>query len=231
VVNSAGSANSNADCGNATRHGWTQQSFDYRISHPYDVADSDRSSEYRRLYKTWVRSDDKPHDPSSITNPRTEMVWSKRYLSGMNMWEAEIFVPSTTSGSNIFQIFKPDHGESVEPTDVRIRISDAYGGWLRALQIDNAATEIARGMYNKWFKMQVVHNRHTRKINVYIDNIRVVTLLDTSPWPVPERPGQFHTFKNGVYGCDPIKDDQGRVVEHRQCEAQFRRFRFGYKPV
>ena len=40
------------------------------------------------------------------TNPRTEMRWDDSYSSGQRMWEADVYIPAGTDGSNIMQILR-----------------------------------------------------------------------------------------------------------------------------
>jgi hypothetical protein len=131
------------------------------------------------------------------------MAWNKTYVAGYRMWEADVYISRGTDGSNIFQIFKVDHPDDVDSTDVMIRMYEEDGGTLKAMNPIHGGFLISKGMYDRWFNLKVAHNITTHLISIYVNDVRKLTVHDASPGAPPPGPGnpQAHRFKNGVYGC------------------------------
>ncbi|KAJ4836941.1 hypothetical protein Tsubulata_042973 [Turnera subulata] len=76
------------------------------IQRPYDVPENERYSFDNGVHKLWVYSTDKPHSPTSKTNPRTEIrIHRYDYSSGVWQFEAKGYVPRGASGVCIMQVF------------------------------------------------------------------------------------------------------------------------------
>ena len=109
------------------------------------------------------------------------MAWNNTYVAGYRMWEADVYIARGTAGSNIFQIFKADHPDGVEATDVMIRMYEEDGGTLKAMNPIHGGFLISTGMYDRWFNLKVAHNITTHLISIYINDVRKLTVHDTSP--------------------------------------------------
>ncbi|KAK9111209.1 hypothetical protein Scep_018728 [Stephania cephalantha] len=156
-------------------------SSDLQIQKPYDVPQSARYSFINGVHKLWVYSTDKPYAPNSSTKPRTEIrILNHDYSSGTWQFEAYGYVPSGTTGVSIMQIF----GGSPQATTLMLRV---YNGALQYYQ----AQFVDPNIYNRWFRLNVVHNVDLSKVRVYIDGVQKLS--------VNGRGGTSHYFKVGVY--------------------------------
>lgn len=55
--------------------------WNFELQKPYDVPLEERYSYENGVRKLWVYADDKPHDPNSLTQPRTEVRIRVLFLS------------------------------------------------------------------------------------------------------------------------------------------------------
>ncbi|KAK4722227.1 hypothetical protein R3W88_012460 [Solanum pinnatisectum] len=134
-------------------------------------------------HRLWVYADDKPYDPNSLTQPRTEIrIQGLDYWSGIWQFEGSVFVPNGTSGSTIVQIHGASHGN----TTIILRIYDGdmsyYNGHI-----------FATGLCDKWFKVNLIHDVDGGKVAVFIDGKQIFETKDKGP-------GDLH-FKCGVYAA------------------------------
>ncbi|XWS24951.1 hypothetical protein CRYUN_Cryun27aG0029000 [Craigia yunnanensis] len=159
----------------------TQANFE--LQRPYNVPLEERYSSKNGIHKLWVYADDKPHDPNSHTQPRTEIrIKVLDYSSGVWQFEGYSFVPNGTSGVTISQI----HGASSGATTLILRI---YDGNMRYYSGDLVDT----GLYDKWFRLNVIHDVDGGKVTVYIDGVQKYSTQDKGP-------GDLY-FKCGVYAA------------------------------
>ncbi|KAK6940037.1 Alginate lyase 2 [Dillenia turbinata] len=155
--------------------------WNFELQKPYDKPLNERYSYENCVRKLWVYSDDKPHQPGSNTKPRTEIrIRGLDYSSGIWQFEAYGFVPSGTSGVSLVQI----HGAESGATTMQIRI---YNGDLRYYSTDLIASD----MYDKWFRVNVIHDVDEGKVTFFIDGVQKLQEKD-------HRPGDLY-FKCGVY--------------------------------
>ncbi|PIN26894.1 hypothetical protein CDL12_00343 [Handroanthus impetiginosus] len=164
------------------------------IQRPYDVPENQRYSFKNGVHKLWVFKTDKPHTPTSKTNPRTEIrIRGYDYSSGIWQFEAYGYVPHGTSGVCIMQIFGADPPNA---TTLMLRV---YNGTLSYYR----APVILPNIYDKWFKLNVIHDVEKSKIKVYIDGVR--------RYEGSGRGGAYHYFKCGVYA----QNDYSYCMESR----------------
>ncbi|KAJ0085553.1 hypothetical protein Patl1_08056 [Pistacia atlantica] len=117
----------------------TQSNF--KLQKPYDTPLKQCYIYENGVHKLWVYADDKPHDPNSHTQSRTEIgIQCLDYSSGVWQFEGYVFVPNGTSGATIAQI----HGTAHGATMFILRIYDRD---MRYYSQDLVATS----MYDKWF--------------------------------------------------------------------------------
>ncbi|KAL1337492.1 hypothetical protein AAHE18_10G143200 [Arachis hypogaea] len=150
--------------------------------------------EIQRPYDMWVYSSDKPHSKNSRTNPRTELaIKGYDYSSGVWQFEAQGFVPRDTSGVCVMQIFGASH---LRATTLMIR---AYKGSLSYYR----SPVLAPNIWNRWFKLNVIHDVDASTVKIYIDGIFVHEAAGHG--------GASHAFKCGVYS----QNDASHYMESR----------------
>ncbi|XP_051229882.1 citrate-binding protein-like [Lolium perenne] len=176
--------------------GFTAVSLDqsnFELQRPYDEASDARYSFDGTVRKLWVLSSDKPHARQSHTMPRTEIKMSGYdYSSGVWQFEGYGYVPSGTSGVCIMQVF----GASEAASTLMLHVYDgALRYYNRQLVEDN--------IYNRWFKLNVVHDVEASKLTVYIDGEEKLH--------VNGRGSNTHYFKFGVYAQ---RHDSNRMESH-----------------
>ncbi|PNT37517.1 hypothetical protein POPTR_005G193200v4 [Populus trichocarpa] len=153
------------------------------LQKPYNVPLNERYSYEDGIRHLWVYATDKPHDPSSNTQPRTEVrITGLDYSSGVWQFEGYGFVPNGTSGVTVAQI----HGASHGATTLIIRI---YDGNMRYYSGDLVATDL----YDKWFRLNIIHDVDGGRLTVFIDGEERYSTHDQGP-------GDLY-FKCGVYAA------------------------------
>ncbi|CAN0892220.1 Citrate-binding protein [Linum grandiflorum] len=154
------------------------------LQKPYDVPLDKRYSFVDGVHRMWVYSDDKPFNPSTHTMPRTEIrIAGLDYSSGVWQFEGEGYVPRGTSGATVAQI----HGASHGATTLILRIYAP--GEMRYYN----SLHVADGMYDRWFKLNIVHDVDGGTVTVYLDGEKKFQHHDQGP-------GDLY-FKCGVYGA------------------------------
>ncbi|KAK6922876.1 Alginate lyase 2 [Dillenia turbinata] len=167
--------------------GFTEQKLDesnFVIQKPYDIPVDKRYSFVDGVHKLWVYSTDKPHTPTSNTNPRTEIrISGYDYSSGVWQFEGYGYMPNNTSGVCVMQVF----GASPHATTLMLRV---YNGTLSYYRNPVLIPDV----YDKWFKLNVIHDVEGSKVQVYINGIL--------KYEASGRGGKSHFFKCGVYAQD-----------------------------
>ncbi|XP_076899097.1 citrate-binding protein-like [Bidens hawaiensis] len=169
----------------------TSSSFIYQK--PYNVPLGDRYSFVNGVHRFWVYANDKPFERGSNTQPRTEAQIKPDYTSGIWQFEGYAFVPRVTSGATIVQILGAAQGNMT----LLLRI---YNGDMRYYDGQVIATDL----YDKWFKVNIIHNVDEGRLMVYINNVKKFESHDQGP-------GDLY-FKCGVYGAP---SDTSRYMESR----------------
>ncbi|CAA3010325.1 Hypothetical predicted protein [Olea europaea subsp. europaea] len=154
----------------------------YHIQKPYDVPENQRYSFKNGVHRLWVFATDKPHTITSQTKPRTEIaIQGYNYSSGVWQFEGHAYVPYGTSGICIMQVFGADPPHA---TTAMIRV---YNGSLMYYQ----ESVLVPSIYNRWFRLNVIHDVNAKKVRVYIDGFLKLEAQG--------RGGTSHAFKCGVY--------------------------------
>ncbi|GJR96167.1 citrate-binding protein-like protein [Tanacetum coccineum] len=169
----------------------TSISFIYQK--PYNVPLESRYSFDDGVHRFWVYSDDEPFERGSNTRPRTEVHIKPHYTSGIWQFEGYAFVPHGTSGATIVQIHGAAHGN----TTLLLRI---YNGDMRYYSGEVIATDL----YDKWFKVNLIHNVDEGRLTVYINDVEKFESHDQGPGDL--------FFKCGVYGAP---SDTSQCMESR----------------
>ncbi|OMP06540.1 Concanavalin A-like lectin/glucanases superfamily [Corchorus capsularis] len=162
---------------------------------PYDLPISDRYSFVDGVHKLWVYTTDKPLSKNSTTKPRSEIrIRGYDYSSGVWQFEGYGYVPDGTTGVSIMQVF----GAAPPPaTTLMLRV---YNG---SLYYYRAGPVVLKNIYNRWFRLNVIHDVNASKLQVYIDGV-----LKLEP---NGRGGNNHYFKFGVYS----QNDSSYYMESR----------------
>uniref|UniRef100_A0A0E0BPG8 Alginate lyase 2 domain-containing protein n=1 Tax=Oryza glumipatula TaxID=40148 RepID=A0A0E0BPG8_9ORYZ len=156
---------------------------DFQVQRPYDVPES-RRFRYRDGVRTfWVYDSDKPFNTATHTNPRTEVrLRGHDYSSGVWQFEGYGYVPSGTSGVSVMQIHNEEGAEHAT-----ILMLHVYDGVLRFY--DGPAIE--SNIYDRWFRLNVVHDVKASTVVVYIDG--------KQKFSTNVIPSESYYFKFGVY--------------------------------
>ncbi|KAK9048580.1 hypothetical protein SSX86_032455 [Deinandra increscens subsp. villosa] len=160
-----------------------QSNFD--IQKPYDVPLDQRYNFINGVHKLWVFKTDKPHTRVSKTKPRTEIrIRGYDYSSGVWQFEAYGYVPHGTSGVSVMQVFGSNPPYSTT-TMLRAYRNNLYY-YRKHVILSN--------IYNKWFRLNVIHDVEGNTVKVYIDGVL--------KYEGRGRGGKSHYFKCGVYSQD-----------------------------
>ncbi|GMP79842.1 hypothetical protein CsSME_00035196 [Camellia sinensis var. sinensis] len=155
----------------------------FKLQKPYDIPLEQRYSFQNGVHRLWVYADDKPYDPSSPAQPRTEIrILGLDYSYGVWQFEGYGFVPNSTFGATIVQI----HGATNYTTTIILRI---YNGNMRYCSVDLVDTDL----YDKWFRVNLIHDVDKRNLTVFIDGVKKFETKDRGAGA-----GDFY-FKCGVY--------------------------------
>ncbi|XP_031126743.1 citrate-binding protein-like [Ipomoea triloba] len=155
----------------------------FELQRPYDVPLQQRYTFQNGTHRMWVYADDKPHTPTSHTQPRTEIrIRGLDYSSGVWQFEGSVFVPNGTSGATIVQI----HGGAKGATTILLRI---FNGDMRYY----SGEVIARNLYDRWFRVNLVHDVNGGKVKVFINGSQIFETHDQGPANL--------YFKCGVYAA------------------------------
>ncbi|RWR82270.1 citrate-binding-like protein [Cinnamomum micranthum f. kanehirae] len=168
-------------------------SSNFDIQRPYNVPVGHRYSFIHGIHRLWVFSTDKPHSLTSKTSARTEIrIRGYDYSSGVWQFEGYGYVPKGTSGVCIMQLF----GASQHATTLMMRV---YNGSLSYYR----APILVPHIYNRWFRLNVIHDIGAKKVKVFIDGIL--------KFETDDRGGPSHYFKCGVYA----QNDDSYYMESR----------------
>ncbi|KAL3504489.1 hypothetical protein ACH5RR_034330 [Cinchona calisaya] len=164
-----------------TRIPLTERNFG--LQKPFNLPLKDRYSYHNGVRRFWVYTNDKPFKPDTTTKPRTEIrIKGLDYSSGIWQFEGYAYVPTRTSGVTIMQI----HGAKVGATSLQLRIYDGDMKYYKFQVVDT-------NLYDKWFRLNVIHNVDEGKIIVFIDGVQKFEINDQGP-------GDLY-FKCGVYAA------------------------------
>ena len=105
------------------------------------------------------------------------------YSSGVWQFEGYGYIPHGTTGASVMQIF----GAAEHATTLMLHV---YDGRLTYYH-DNSRV-VDAGIYDRWFKLNVIHDVAVSNVTVFVDDQHRLT--------VPGRGGDSHYFKFGVYG-------------------------------
>ncbi|XXG65140.1 hypothetical protein AAC387_Pa05g2919 [Persea americana] len=168
-------------------------SSNFVIHKPYNLPVSARYRFTRGIHRLWVFSTDKPLSLTGNTSARSEIrIHGYDYSSGVWQFEGYGYVPKGTSGVCIMQLF----GASQHATTLMMRV---YNGSLSYYR----APVLVPHIYNRWFRLNVIHDIGAKKVKVFIDGIL--------KFETDDRGGASHYFKCGVYA----QNDDSYYMESR----------------
>lgn len=105
------------------------------------------------------------------------------YSSGVWQFEGHGYVPAGTSGVSVMQIF----GAAEHATTLMLHVYDG-----RLMYYHDAARVVDGDVYDRWFRLNVVHDVGASNVTVFVDGAERLS--------VAGRGGEAHYFKFGVYG-------------------------------
>ncbi|OEL31983.1 Citrate-binding protein [Dichanthelium oligosanthes] len=155
----------------------------FKLHKPYDLPPEQRYEFRDGLRRMWVYCDDKPFSPGSPTKPRSEILLNATYTGGVWQFEGYGYVPVGTSGRN---------------TTLMLHV---YGG--RLMHYHDETRVVDTGIYDRWFRLNVVHDVDAGVLTVFID--------DEERLAVAGHGGYRHYFKFGVY----TQTDPSHYMESR----------------
>ncbi|XP_062183212.1 citrate-binding protein-like [Phragmites australis] len=155
----------------------------FKVQKPYDVPLAERYELVDGVRRMWVYATDKPISSDHPGGPRTEIKIELIYSSGVWQFEGYGYIPCGTSGASVMQIF----GAAEHATTLMLHV---YDGQLTYYHDDTRVVDA--GVYDRWFRLNVVHDVAASNITVFVDGEHRLT--------VPGRGGDSHYFKFGVYG-------------------------------
>ena len=189
----------------------------YTIDCPYNLNIQDRYTlSDSGVHSLWLKHDDKPFSSHTVNgkSPRVELAF-KDYLYNSGIWQfsGSFFVPKTSTGFTLFQIFneKRKHSEQLgdeEEWDGPVTVDGATAVMVNIHNGDLTTyvgqDMIERNAQERWIDLRVVHNYNTKDIFIYIGN-------ETKPRVKRQaqgRGGKNH-YKCGIYS----KDDKSSVMK------------------
>lgn len=142
-----------------------------------------------------VKSGDKPHDKSSDTNARTELSF-KNYVYSSGTWEfsGDFYVPKSSNGFTIFQIFNEGKG-SGDATSLMINI---FKGDLTVGQGKFKLLDDPRG--SRYHNLRVRHNYDNGNIDIWVNGEKLHSTKAKGR-------GGPNRFKCGVYSKDGMSKE------------------------
>ena len=121
------------------------------------------------------------------------------YSSGVWQFEGYGYVPSGSSGVSVMQIH--DGKGAAHSTVLMLHV---YDGVLRFY----SGTAIEAGIYDRWFRLNVVHDVDASTVAVYVDGAPRLAVNVT--------PSASHYFKFGVYmqhhDVSPLMESRWRNI-------------------
>ncbi|RLM58742.1 hypothetical protein C2845_PM18G01440 [Panicum miliaceum] len=156
----------------------------FKVQKPYDVPLAERYELAGGVRRMWVYATDKPITTAHPGGPRTEIKIQLVYSSGVWQFEGYGYIPCGTSGASVMQIF----GAAEHATTLMLHV---YGGRLTYYH-DVATGVVDAGIYDRWFRLNVIHDVAASNVTVFVDGELRLT--------APGRGGGSHYFKFGVYG-------------------------------
>lgn len=160
--------------------GFVQVPFNYSLQSPYNLPVSDRYSLVNGVHQFEVYGTDQPFEPGSTTKPRTEMRILNDYTTGVWQFEGNLYIPAGTTDVAVMQVF----GGTTASTASQLRV---YNGSLYRY-----TTPILSNVYDRWVRVNVIHDTDARSVSIYLDGVFVRS--------DPDRGAATHYFKCGVYG-------------------------------
>jgi Alginate lyase len=168
--------------------GWVPCPITFKVQWPTNAAMAERYWFTNDIYHFEVYSNDGAFTPGNRTKPRTEQRFTPDYTGGEVQYQAMEMAPSNENSYCIFQIHTgnsqtPGHGA----TTFMLFWFSSDGGSVRVYD----RHELASGLGNKWFQLNVDHDVAHHLIRVWINRKLVWTQRDNGA-------GDFY-FKDGVY--------------------------------
>ena len=174
--------------------GWGRYPVTFHIQWPTNAAENQRYWFTNNIYHCEVFSNDGAFEAGNTTLPRTEQRFEPDYTNGGAAPIGEIqyqsleMAPSNENSYCVFQIHTGDaESDAFGSTTFMLFWFTNNNGSVR----DYSGTQLASGLGNKWFQLNVDHNLVNHSIRAWIDQQLVWTQEDNGA-------GDFY-FKDGCY--------------------------------
>jgi hypothetical protein len=158
--------------------GWKEVSAtDYKIDQPPGRS---RHTLANGEHHFWVLKSDPSTYPGRDSGPRSELRFYNDYKTGQAQFAADIKVAKGCSKASIMQIFGAQGRSTAFMTFAMNDSLNHYSG-----------QKIYGPIYDKYLRVNVIHNTGTRKVEFYVNGKRYGTFSDHG--------SANHYFKAGVY--------------------------------
>jgi hypothetical protein len=157
--------------------GWTETFPVYKVDHPPGQV---RYTLEETEFHLWLFNTDMSTFPGHDSGPRSEIHILNNYTTGQAQYQADIKIVAGCSRASIMQVF----GGSTSST--------SFMAWAMQNSLNHYSHEvIASPIYDRYFRLNVLHDTATRKIDVYVDGQNKGTFQDSG--------AATHYFKCGIY--------------------------------
>jgi alginate lyase len=164
--------------------GWTELFPKTKLDHPPNLM---RYAFVGGEHHFWVLASDPSAYPGRDSGPRSELRIYNDYTSGQAQFQADIKVMPGCFRASIMQIF----GAATQAT--------AFMAWAMPDQLAYyGGTRIYAPLYNRYLRLNVIHDTATGVITVYVDGVARGTFHDHG--------AATHYFKVGVYHQKDMSD-------------------------
>lgn len=162
--------------------GWTEVSGAHTVHQPTGMTRHTYDSTTDE-YHFWLLDTDPVLWPGSSSGPRSELRFLDEYSTGSAQFACEMKISSGAHRVCVQQIF----GGATSATAFM-----ALAMNTNSINYYDTGTRIQSPVYDRWIRLNVVHDADAGKVHVYVDGRWKKTFDD--------RGGDRHYFKCGIYG-------------------------------
>jgi hypothetical protein len=157
--------------------GWTEIHPQYTVDNPpgqtrYTISGNE--------IHYWLFNTDMSKFPGRDAGPRSEFHWHNDYSTGQAQFQADLKIDHDCAHANVMQIFG-------SPNRATAFMAWAMPGGLSYYNMQ----VIEPNVYDKWIRLNVVHDTATGLVDVYVGG--------QHRYQVKDHGATTHYFKNGIY--------------------------------
>ncbi|WP_431681346.1 polysaccharide lyase family 7 protein [Kitasatospora sp. KL5] len=161
--------------------GWTEVSADYKVHQPTGL--TRHTVDGTGLHHFWLNDTDPALWPESSSGPRSEIRFLDEYTSGSAQFEADIKIGTGAHRVCVMQVFG---GATAATAFMALAMNSD------SINYYDSATKLHSPVYERWTRLNVVHDADAGKVHVYVNGQLRNTFND--------RGNNTHYFKCGIYG-------------------------------